>query len=220
MILGLPIGQHIAIRGYWDDGDGHHTVSRSYTPVSNNLDLGRLELVIRYYPDGQLTGKYLVKLVEGDEVEMRGPTGAVTYRKGMAKHIGMIAGGTGITPMYQLIRAICEDPTDYTEVSLVYANRSESDILLRKQLDGFARSSSGRFRVYYMLDQPPPGWEQGKGYVNEQIIQECLPAVSSDTKMMLCGPPGMVNASKKNLVKMGFAAPGVVSKIDDQIFCF
>jgi cytochrome-b5 reductase len=98
-ILGLPIGQHIAIRGYWDDGDDHHTITRSYTPVSNNRDLGRLELVIRCYPDGLLTGKFLVKLEPGDTAEIRGPTGAMRYRKGMCRRIGMIAGGTGITPM-------------------------------------------------------------------------------------------------------------------------
>lgn len=67
-ILGLPIGQHVAIRGYFDDESGHHTVTRSYTPVSNNKDLGRLELVIKLYPDGQLTGKYLTGLKIGDEV--------------------------------------------------------------------------------------------------------------------------------------------------------
>lgn len=67
-MLGLPIGQHVAIRGYFDDESGHHTVTRSYTPVSNNKDLGRLELVIKMYSDGQLTGKYLSGLKIGDEV--------------------------------------------------------------------------------------------------------------------------------------------------------
>ena len=98
-VLGLPIGQHVVIRGYWDDGNGHHTVTRSYTPVSNNSDLGRLELLIRYYADGQLTGKYMSKLQVGDSVEFRGPTGAMRYRKGLSRRLGMIAGGTGITPM-------------------------------------------------------------------------------------------------------------------------
>lgn len=111
-ILGLPIGQHVAIRGYFDDESGHHTVTRSYTPVSNNKDLGRLELVIKMYPDGQLTGKYLSNLQIGDEVrialhrndsriqltgasrqvEFRGPKGAMRYRKRMCKNLGMVAG--------------------------------------------------------------------------------------------------------------------------------
>lgn len=99
-VLGLPIGQHVAIRGYWEDEFGHHTATRSYTPVSNNHDLGRLELVVRCYPDGQLTGKYLMNLSLGEFVEFRDPTGAMRYRKGMSKRIGMIAGGTGFTPMY------------------------------------------------------------------------------------------------------------------------
>jgi cytochrome-b5 reductase len=50
----------------------------------------------------------------------------------------MLAGGTGITPMYQVVRAICEDPEDETQVSLVYANREEGDILLREELEALA----------------------------------------------------------------------------------
>jgi cytochrome-b5 reductase len=98
MILGLPIGQHISIR---TEIDGK-AVSRSYTPVSNNSDPGELRLVIKMYPDGELTGKYLQNLQVGEQVEVRGPKGAMRYRKGMVREIGMVAGGTGITPMYQV----------------------------------------------------------------------------------------------------------------------
>ena len=45
---------------------------------------------------------------------------------------GMLAGGTGITPMYQVINAILRDPSDRTQLSLVSANVGEDDILLRK----------------------------------------------------------------------------------------
>ena len=36
--------------------------------------------------------------------------------------VGLVAGGTGITPMYQLIKAIFKNPNDKTKVSLVYGN--------------------------------------------------------------------------------------------------
>lgn len=98
-VLGLPIGQHIAIRGTVDE----HSVTRSYTPVSNNRDLGRLELLIRIYPDGQL-GKYMKALQPGDKVDIRGPKGAMRYRKGMSKELGLVGGGTGITPLFQVSR--------------------------------------------------------------------------------------------------------------------
>ncbi|KAJ5514915.1 Cytochrome b5 [Penicillium fimorum] len=215
-VLGLPIGQHVAIRATVDGT----TVTRSYTPTSNNLDLGRIELVIKCYPDGLLSGKYLAGLTVGDEVEFRGPKGSMRYTKGLCRKIGMVAGGTGITPMYQLIRAICENDTDTTEISLVYANRSESDILLREELERFARQYPKNFRLWYMLDTAPEGWTYGSGYVDQTVLAEQLPTPSPDTKVMLCGPPGMVNATKKNLVALGFAKPGVVAKMTDQVFCF
>ncbi|KAI2717411.1 hypothetical protein CBS147332_4291 [Penicillium roqueforti] len=215
-ILGLPIGQHVSIRAVVDGA----SVTRSYTPTSNNLDRGRIELVIKCYPDGLLSGKYLAGLTVGEEVEFRGPKGSMRYTQGLCRKIGMVAGGTGITPMFQLIRAICENDTDTTEVSLVYANRSESDILLREELERFARQYPKNFKLWYMLDSAPEGWTYGSGYVDQAVLAKQLPAPSPDTKVMLCGPPGMVNATKKNLVALGFTKPGVVGKMTDQIFCF
>ncbi|KAJ9293584.1 hypothetical protein DTO271G3_7663 [Paecilomyces variotii] len=215
-VIGIPIGQHVAIKTTINGT----AVSRSYTPTSNNTDLGKLELVIKCYPDGVLTGQYLANLEVGDKVLFRGPKGAMKYHSGLCKQIGMIAGGTGITPMYQLIRAICEDETDLTQVSLIYANRSEEDILLRKELEFFARHYPRNFKIWYMLDNPPQKWAYGKGFVTADVMAAKLPKPSTDTKIMLCGPPGMVNASKKALINMGFQAPGSVSKMTDQIFCF
>ncbi|KAF2446256.1 hypothetical protein P171DRAFT_430446 [Karstenula rhodostoma CBS 690.94] len=215
-IIGLPIGQHVAIKATIDG----KTVTRSYTPTSNNIDTGVLELVIKTYPDGALTGKYFANLKVGDEVLFRGPKGAMKYTTGHCKNIGMIAGGTGITPMYALIRSICEDPRDTTSISLVYANRTEDDILLRSELETFARRYPKNFKVWFMLDSPPAGWTGGSGFVTRDVMEEKLPAVGPDTKVMLCGPPGMIGAAKKGLVELGFKEPGAVGKMADEVFCF
>ncbi|KAM0128491.1 hypothetical protein ACHAO1_008955 [Botrytis cinerea] len=216
MILGLPIGQHISIR---TEIDGK-LVSRSYTPVSNNSDPGELRLVIKMYPDGLLTGKYLQHLKVGDEIEVRGPKGAMRYRKGMVKKIGMIAGGTGITPMYQLIRAICEDPTDETSVTLLYGNNSEEDILLREQLDNFAKKYPENLRIHYVLSKPSKDWKLATGYVTKEMVEEYFPEPSDDSKVLLCGPPGLVNSMKTSLVELGWQKPRAVSKLPDQVFTF
>lgn len=215
-IIGIPIGQHCAIKANIEGKD----IARSYTPTSNNTDLGRLELVIKCYPDGALTGKYLANLKVGDRTLFRGPKGAMKYKNGLCKKIGMVAGGTGITPMYQLIRAICEDENDTTEVSLILANSTEEDILLRKELEAFAKNYPKNFKVWYMLDKPPQEWAYGKGFVTQAVMAAKLPAPSPDTKVMLCGPPGMVKASQNALVNLGFQAPGAITKMTDQIFLF
>ena len=218
MVLGLPIGKHVAIKAKVGD----QVVTRSYTPTSNDRDPGVLVLVIRIYDDGLLTGGYLSTLQVGDEVEFRGPKGAMKYRRGWAKKIGMVAGGTGITPMYQLIRAICEDDTDTTEVSLIYANRTEDDIILRSDLDRWAKAYPKNLKVWYLLDNAPEGWKFGTGYVTKDILRNRMPVPSNDSssKVLLCGPPGMINATKSNLVELGWKKPGAVSKMSDDIFCF
>ncbi|KJZ78521.1 hypothetical protein HIM_01912 [Hirsutella minnesotensis 3608] len=215
-IVELPTGQHVTIKGTVNG----ESVARSYTPVSNNSDKGMLELVIKVYPDGKLTNGYLANLEVGDQVLFRGPKGAMRYDRGTCKKIGMVAGGTGITPMYQLIRAICEDDRDTTEISLIYANRSEQDILLREELDRFARRYPKNLKVYYMLDNPPAGWEYGSGHVTKDIMAERLPEPSESSKVLLCGPPGMIKAAKSSLVDLGFEQPGASAKMTDKIFLF
>ncbi|CAD0093347.1 unnamed protein product [Aureobasidium mustum] len=216
MVLGLPIGQHLSIRGQVNG----KTVSRSYTPVSNNHDKGELKLVIKMYPDGQLTGGYLEDLKVGDEVEFRGPKGAMKYGRGLAYEIGMIAGGTGITPMYQIIRAICENPRDKTKVTLLYGSVSEEDMLLRKELDAFAEKYPENFRVIHVLSRPSDKWTGAKGYIDKDLVQKELPGPQKKNKILLCGPPPLVNSMKEALPKLGYEKPGSVSRLTDQVFCF
>jgi cytochrome-b5 reductase len=214
-VLGLPIGQHIAIRA---DIDGK-SVSRSYTPISNDMDLGRIELIVKVYPGGLITN-YLANLAIGNKVEIRGPKGAMKYSKEFSKSILMIAGGTGITPMYQLIRAICTDDSNNTIVKLLYANHAEEDILLKEQLDSFAAKCPKKFKIEYILSKPSGAWKGKTGFVTQDLIKEQGLSASKDTKVMLCGPPPMVKAMKNNLERLGFQLPGALSRPTDQVFLF
>lgn len=102
-------------------------------------------------------------------------------------------GGTGITPMLQLLHEILKNPKDQTEVSLVFANVTEGDILLKPTLDEFAKKHKN-FKVYYVLERAPKGWKEGVGFVDESIIRTQLPPPSDDSLIMVCGPPGMMKA--------------------------
>ena len=41
----------------------------------------------------------------------------------VVKNVGMIAGGTGITPMLQLVRQVFKDPEDKTNLWMIFANQ-------------------------------------------------------------------------------------------------
>ncbi len=64
----------------------------------------------------------------------------------------MIAGGTGITPMLQIVKAALKNPEDKTKLSLIFANVNEEDILLKDEMDELVKTNPGRFSVYYVLN--------------------------------------------------------------------
>jgi cytochrome-b5 reductase len=176
-ILGLPIGQHISIAANLDVKDPktetvtNKEVVRSYTPISSDVNPGYFDLLIKSYPTGNIS-RHLATLNIGDKMKVKGPKGAMVYTPNMVRHFGMIAGGTGITPMLQVAKAILRGRSsgDKTQVDLIFANVNEEDILLRQDLDKLAREDSG-FRVHHVLNNPPEGWTGGVGFVTADMIK-------------------------------------------------
>lgn len=169
-ILGLPIGQHISLAATVDGQEKE--VVRSYTPISSDEDHGFFDLLIKTYPTGNIS-KHVAGLQIGDSMKVKGPRGAMVYTPNLVRHIGMIAGGTGITPMLQIVRAIIRNrPTDRTQVDLFFANVNAEDILLKEDLDKLAKEDSG-FRVHYVLNNPPQEWTGGVGFVTADMMKVC-----------------------------------------------
>jgi len=100
----------------------------------------------------------------------------------------MIAGGTGITPMVQIIRAALKNPFDRTVIHLIYANVNEEDILLKDELETLLDvHGETRFKIYYVLNNPPAGWKGGVGFVSKEQIKEHMPPTDSNIKILMCG---------------------------------
>jgi cytochrome-b5 reductase len=117
----------------------------------------------------------------------------------------MVAGGTGITPMYQITKEILRNPADATTISIVFGNVSIQDILLKEQLDELVRQHPTRLHVYYVLDTAPDGWLQGKGFITKDIISEHCPKAASDTMLLFCGPRPMVRSMEGHAAALGFS---------------
>lgn len=198
--LGLPLGRHISLCATIDG----NAVRRPYTPVSPDSEIGYFELLIKVYPEPYGTmSRYMDSLQLGDSIDVRGPLGKFTYSPNSYRRLNMVCGGTGITPMWQVFRAILDDPNDRTQISLVFANVTVDDILLKEQLDELAHSEES-FSVYYVLNDPPGGWTGGTGFVTQDILEERFGKAQSDTLALMCGPPPMNKAMKTILANLGY----------------
>ncbi|EEC83709.1 hypothetical protein OsI_29535 [Oryza sativa Indica Group] len=222
-VLGLPVGKHIFVCASIEG----KLCMRAYTPTSMVDEVGHFDLLIKVYfknehpkfPDGGLMTQYLDSLPVGAYIDVKGPLGHVEYtgrgefvingKPRNARRLAMIAGGSGITPMYQVIQSVLRDqPEDTTEMHLVYANRTEDDILLRDELDRWAAEYPDRLKVWYVIDQvkrPEEGWKYGVGFVTEEVLREHVPEGGDDTLALACGPPPMIKfAVSPNLEKMKY----------------
>ncbi|EAZ24763.1 hypothetical protein OsJ_08536 [Oryza sativa Japonica Group] len=221
--LGLPVGKHV----YVCASIGGKLCMRAYTPTSSVDEVGYIELLIKIYfkgedpkfPDGGLMSQYLDYLPLGATIDIKGPIGHIEYagrgaftvngERRFARRLAMVAGGTGITPVYQVIQAVLWDqPDDGTEMHVVYANRTEDDMLLREEIDRWAAAHPARLKVWYVVSKvarPEDGWEYGVGRVDERTLREHLPPGDGETLALVCGPPAMVECTvRPGLEKMGY----------------
>ena len=159
------------------------------------MSLGTIELVVKAYPGGGLS-PHLAGLAPGDTADLKGPIPKIGYERNKWGHVGMVAGGTGITPMLQVLYAGLVDASDRTKFTLVYGSLSPEDIILKPELDALAARHPGRLSVHYLVDAAPQGTPKGTavGRVSPGLLKSALPAPGAGGMVFVCGPPGLMEA--------------------------
>ena len=67
--------------------------------------------------------------------------------------------------MLQIIKAVLKDSEDKTKVSLLFANQTEEDILVRSELELLAKNYNN-FDLWYTLDRP----NEGKHHLQQYML--------------------------------------------------
>lgn len=214
--LGLPIGQHLLVKV--QDPDLSTKIIRSYTPISGPETQGQVELLVKIYfatdtaPGGKMTSA-LDELALGSQVECMGPTGQFEYlgngrvmvkgRERTVRSFKMICGGTGITPMLQVLRAIMSDPHGPTTCCVVTSNTREEDILCLSELDGLVQADRRKCTVVHTLTKGSISWTGCRGRISAGLLQD-FAGPADDSMALVCGPPAMERSARRILVDQGW----------------
>jgi cytochrome-b5 reductase len=162
-------------------------------PLTEEIDeAGHVTFMVKKYPNGKGSGK-MHSLKPGETLLFK-PLHEFDYKPNQWQSMTFIAGGSGITPIYQLTRAILNNPDDKTKISLVYANNSEEDILLKNEFDELAKKYPGRLNRLYAVSKTTPQNEglYEKGYVTKEVLSKVMP--QKVDKVLVSGPPAMVES--------------------------
>ncbi|KAL2189518.1 hypothetical protein L209DRAFT_769646 [Thermothelomyces heterothallicus CBS 203.75] len=219
--VGLPVGQHLLVR--LRDPVTREAIIRAYTPLSEGGEVGTLRVLIKIYrdsPDGSRKGGRMTQALDslpvGHPVEFKGPVGKFEYlgagrcvvggRERTVARFVMVCGGSGVTPIFAVLRAVARGERDETACLVLDGNRGEGDILLSEELDGLVRESRGRCRIVHVLSRPRDGWKGLKGRMDRAFFEREVgaPPAERNAMVLICGPEGMEKAAREAFLGMGW----------------
>lgn len=201
-------GQYVALRARIDGVE----VRRSYS-ICRPPTPGRLSVGIKRDPDGRFSSWAQTQLRPGDEIEVMSPQGTfVSTRTGTPTgHVVGIAAGSGITPIMSLAAAVLAASAT-SSFTLVYANRSSTDVMFVDELADLKDRYPARLAIHHVLSREQRTAPVLSGRIDEarlrRLLATLVPPESVD-EWFLCGPFPLVQLCRDVLADIGVPADRV-----------
>ena len=157
---GFGLGQYVAVRAV-PGGEGTSPIVRYYSPISRPDAPGHLDLLVKVDPRAGGMSAHLASLHPGDSLEVQGPLGGLDAALGpggffgRARRLALIAGGTGIAPMLQLLRTTWVRDLD-VPVRLIFSAAVPEQLAFLPWLRRKSRMHPS-FTFACTVDAVPPG---------------------------------------------------------------
>ena len=177
---------------------------RAYS-LSTSPRSGTSAITVKRIDGGRASSFLCESLREGDVLRALGPSGSFLLpRERAPRHLVMIAGGSGITPLVSLAETALESRPELA-ITLVYGNRRPRDVIFGARLDALAARHGERFELVHVLAEPEPGWIGLRGLLDRATLGELLGALRDRGPRLyyLCGPAAMMDAAKAELAARG-----------------
>jgi len=177
-------------------------VTRSFSMANtSSKEDGRLEFVIKVYPDGIFSSFLDTRLAVGDRLDLTGPFGVFTLRDAPEKDIVFVGGGAGLAPILALLRSMAERGIDRRAV-FYYGARGRRDLCFVEELRAL-EEKMGNFRFVPALSEPADGdgWDGEIGLITDVVRRHERDLQRAHA--YLCGPPPMVEAAMPLLAELG-----------------
>jgi ring-1,2-phenylacetyl-CoA epoxidase subunit PaaE len=192
-------GQYLTLRRETEDGEQR----RSYSicaPAGSPPRVGVRRI------DSGLFSEWLVDRVQpGDQVEVAPPSGGFTPDLAASAHHGLIAAGSGITPLLSIVASVLAAHRD-TRVTLIYGNRRADTVMFTEELSDLKNVYGPRLHLVHVLSREPMEAEIFSGRLDAEKLRELLTRLvdaESVDQWWLCGPYGMTEAAAGVLGELG-----------------
>jgi len=190
-------GQHIDLKLTAEDG---YSAQRSYS-LSRPVDGERIEFTVQRIADGEVS-PYLIGLLAGDEIELRGPIGGwFVWRPDEEARVLLVGGGSGIVPLMAMLRQrVVAGSADFR---LVYSVRSPADVYYAQELGRLERECGWLQVALVYTRMAAPETAQPPGRVGSADLAPAGWTPDHGTRVYVCGPTGFVESVTAKLIEQG-----------------
>lgn len=197
-------GQYLTFRREVDDVE----LRRSYS-ICSPAPSGALRVGIKRVDGGAFSTWATSAVQVGDELEALPPMGSFTHELDPAtrRSYVLVAGGSGITPIYSVAATILENEPQ-SLVTLLQVDRTTGTIMLLDDVEGLRNRFLDRFRVWRQLTREDPGMELLSGRPDVASVEACIERGLLDAEpdhVFICGPQSIVEAVQAVYADHGLA---------------
>ncbi|MBB4120343.1 NADH:ubiquinone reductase (Na(+)-transporting) subunit F [Martelella radicis] len=173
---------------------------RAFSIASSPKDGATIELNVRKVPGGKATPLLHETLKEGDHLSFTGPYGQFFTRRSRGGTQIFIGGGSGLSSPKSMVLELLENGWD-EPVYLFHGARGLKDLYYRDLFETLA-AEHANFRYVPALSEPDLGddWQGETGFIHE-ALQRAFPDGFADMTAYLCGPPPMIEATIRTLMR-------------------
>lgn len=201
-------GQHLTLRRVVGGADLRRTYS-----VCSSAAGGPLRVAVKRLDGGVFSTWVLDDLQPGSEIEVLPPAGGFGPRPdpARARSYGLIAAGSGITPLLSIAWTVLDVEPDSTVV-LLYGNRTSGDVMFLDELSDLKDRFPERLQVLHVLSREEQDSELLSGRLDPDRLRRLFAAlvpVDGVDEWYLCGPFGMVTEGRQALLDAGVPASSV-----------
>lgn len=190
---------------------GGRKVKRSYTIASSPARTGFCEITVRRDPQGMVSTYLHDKVVEGDLLQVAGPSGKFTFSGEDHDSIVLIGGGVGVTPMMGVLRYLT-DRSWPGQMYFIYGSKCEADVIYRDEIE-YLRARYPNVHVVLTVERADSAhWPHATGLITKELLAREVPGIGG-RHVHLCGPPPMMAAVRAALLDLGVPAGQIETEV-------
>jgi len=194
-------GQHLAMKKVINNVEVRRTYSICTSPAEN-----RLKVAIKKVEGGAFSTFANESLTAGETLEVMPPSGSFNtdLNPNQAKNYVGFAGGSGITPIISILKAVLQTEPEST-FTLIYANRGMDTIVFREEIEGLKNKFMGRFAVYHVFSKENLEFRLFNGFIDKAKIEafsKTILNIQETDEFFICGPEPMMLQIKAGLLEL------------------